>query len=114
MQSDPRDAPAAVPLWYRLLRPIRPDRSRSGTMGTRGTLRDASTLIGCRLGAERSGSNPIAPTRWVGWSCVPAVPRVPISLFGDTALHGERYFEPEPQGAFELSLGWVEERSGSA
>ena len=44
----------AVPLWYPLRRPFRPDRLRRGTTGTRGTLRDASTPIAPRLGAERS------------------------------------------------------------
>jgi hypothetical protein len=43
-----------VPLWYRLLCPMRPDRPRPGTMGTPGRLADASTPEGARLGAERS------------------------------------------------------------
>ena len=38
---------------YRSLPPIRPDRSAAGTMGTRGTRRDASTMVGGRLGGER-------------------------------------------------------------
>ena len=43
-----------VPLSYRVLRPMRPESPRPWTMGTRGTLRDASTPTACRLGAERS------------------------------------------------------------
>jgi hypothetical protein len=53
--SQPADfACPLVPLWYRLLCPMCPDRPRTGTMGTQGTLRDASTLNAVRLGAERS------------------------------------------------------------
>jgi hypothetical protein len=54
--SEPATPPTllVVPLWYRLLCPIRPDRRRAGTVGTRGTLRDASTPRAVRLGAERS------------------------------------------------------------
>ena len=43
-----------VPLWYRLVRPICPDRRRPGTMWTLQTLTDASAHESTRLGAERS------------------------------------------------------------
>ena len=54
--SEPATPPTlvVVPLWYRLLRPLRPDCPQPGTLGTRGTLRDTSTLDDARLGAERS------------------------------------------------------------
>ena len=42
----------AVPPWYRLLCPMRPDRRRAGTAGTRGTPRDTSTAIAARLGPD--------------------------------------------------------------
>ena len=54
-----------VPLWYRLLRPMCPDRPQAGTMGTLGTLTDASTPIAVRLGAERSRVQ-ISPPRLGG------------------------------------------------
>jgi ketosteroid isomerase-like protein len=44
----------AVPLWYRLLRPMRPGRPRRGRSGRGGRPRDAPTPEAARLGAERS------------------------------------------------------------
>jgi hypothetical protein len=49
-----KPATLVVPLWYRLLRPICPDRWCRGTMGMLGTLTDGSTPESARLGAERS------------------------------------------------------------
>ena len=42
------------PLWYRLLRPMCPDRPATGTYGTDGTRADVSTRVVSRLGPERS------------------------------------------------------------
>ena len=54
--SGPRFEPAAavVPLWYRLIRPMCPDRPGPWTRRTIRALTDASTPAACRLGAERS------------------------------------------------------------
>src|SRR4051794_20920458 len=43
-----------VPPWYRLLRPMRPDRRERWTHRTFWTLVDGSTRTARRLGAERS------------------------------------------------------------
>ena len=48
---DPR---RAVPLWYRMHRPICPECPPTWTMGTKGTPRGASLPLARRLGAERS------------------------------------------------------------
>ena len=45
---------AVVPLWYRMHRPICPDRPRRWTHRKRRTLRDTKTPESARLGAERS------------------------------------------------------------
>jgi hypothetical protein len=47
-------ATGVVPLWYRPLRPMSPDSPPTWTVETVGTLRDASTPIAARLGAESS------------------------------------------------------------
>ena len=81
----------AVPLWYRLPRPILLDRPRAGTMGTWGTLQDASTPSTRRLGVERSLVQIQSPR--LGWASPPSprpheswrAPRSDI-----VALHGER------------------------
>src|SRR3954453_3288774 len=55
--SSPRataDSGRVVPPWYRLLRPMRPDRPEPWTHRTFWTLTEASTRPACRLGAERS------------------------------------------------------------
>ena len=71
-ESDP--CARVVPLWYPTHRLIRLDRSRMWSIGTQGTLRDASTPTACRLGAERSRVQ-ISPPRLR--RRVPGVPRVP-------------------------------------
>jgi hypothetical protein len=60
-----RSTTPAVPLWYRLLRPMRPDRPRTRTHRTVWTPTDTSTPAACRLGAERSRVQ-IAPPRLQG------------------------------------------------
>jgi hypothetical protein len=52
--SPPNVWGVVVPLWYRLLRPMHPDRPRMWTHRTIRTLPDTSTPVACRLGAERS------------------------------------------------------------
>ena len=53
----------AVPLWYRLLRPIRPGRPRAVTLGTRGRSGTHLHRPPGGWGRAVAGSNPVAPTR---------------------------------------------------